>query len=37
MDGAGYMGAGGAALFSCAHPLFRAPYTFVGDGDIAIQ
>ena len=37
MDGPGYVGAGGKALFSYAHPLFWAPYTLVGDGGAAIQ
>ena len=37
MDGPGYMGAEGKALFSYAHPLFWAPYTLVGDGGTAIQ
>ena len=37
MDGPGYVGAEGKALFSYAHPLFWAPYTLVGDGGAAIQ
>ena len=33
-DGPGYVGAEGRPVFTYAHPLFWAPYSILGDGDI---
>jgi CHAT domain-containing protein len=32
VDGEGYTNAAGNSEFACAHPLFWAPYTIIGDG-----